>query len=308
MSTPESNSNTKPAVTEAVEIDPIDKANTGHLRVEVHDDESETGDEFTSQEPDPRVSAEDASEGGDETPDNPEEAPAEEKADEEPAPAAEDIEQGLEAIEKLPEFSEENAAAYDQRYVKEDGKPNLEQWTEDFYALQAAGKGLSEGHYKYLEAAHGLDKEGVDEIIEGQLAKAEKRGSGELKDLGVDQKTFDEALAWGVKNYSEDQKKRFNAAIEGKDPAARKEAVELLLARKAKATATEAPALRRPLRGVNPQRSAASKGASAAPASGAVKPFENRAEEQAALRAARGDKHLEAEYDKRLAATMAIGK
>lgn len=149
-----------------------------------------------------------------------------------------DTEEDGEELSDLGDFDPEAPEAYEERYRTEDGQLNMEVLSAEFFAN---GDGLNEGTYDYL-ASLGLDKNTVKEVE--RLKKAEldganaatSQGDMELFTLAGGPEPLREALDWGKKGgYSKDQQAKFNKVMAGKDMDAKKEAVELLMARFGKA-------------------------------------------------------------------------
>lgn len=215
--------------------------------------------------------------------------------------------------EELGAFDPEDAdsvAKYDAAYLK-DGQLDLEgALTAKFWANKEAGKeGLDDGDYAYL-ATKGISK-GTVKAIEAmaETNKEAAKSSVEKQDLELftiaaddkgenGPKRLQDALKWGKDGaYNADQQKRFNEVMNGKDFEAKKEAVELLINRWAKANPPPRPSL--------PGRDATKGQGKTAPS---VKPFASRKEADAARKALK-DSGADikgpawAEYNRRRAAT-----
>jgi len=172
----------------------------------------------------------------------------------------------------LPEWDPEKpevVSAYEQRYFNPEGKLDLAAVTKEFWANAKDGKNgtLNEGTYAYLEQALGVSKEAAKAIEAGLVAQQAQEQSRFWQKVGGRQR-YAAALEWGKATYSDADKARFNAAIQGLDTGARDDAVDALLARYDRANPRAA---RRgpPRRPASPARSVTSQaeGAATAPAS-----------------------------------------
>lgn len=239
-------------------------------------------------------------EGGDTKPEDPDAPTAEEGAEEAPEAAEEG---------DLPDFNPEDpevVAKYDQTYTTEAGGPNItafaEAWESRVDPETGLGK-LTDGEYAYAQAAYGADKETVDDIIEGRIAKRTLMQAKFFDAVGG-QEAYETAVEWGAAHYTAEQKERFNAAID-KGGAEAEEAALALQARFAKANGKPIPTLRRPLRGVTPKRDVANAAVSGQVSGGATaaKPFATGAEFRTAQAEAGRDPAKLAEVRKRLAVT-----
>lgn len=137
--------------------------------------------------------------------------------------------------EALPEFDAakpEVVTAYDARFKSADKNLNLEAFSAEWWANNAAEKpGLNEGTYAYL-ATLGVTKEAAQQIEAGLVSKqSEVTNALYTQAGGKDNLTA--AIEWAKADggYSPEQKARFNAATGGRDQVAASEAVDLLMVR-----------------------------------------------------------------------------
>lgn len=185
----------------------------------------------------------------------------------------------------LPDFdpaNDEVRGKYDQRYFTEEGKLNLATLTKEFWgnAKDNTPGTLNAGTYKYLEAQLGLTKDAVTSIEKGLVAQQRESNSAFFNKVGGRQR-WGEALEWGKKNYTPEQRERFNAVLQGSDGIARDEAVEALMARFGKVS--PAPSRRGPpRRGASPDRSATTQASPGAGASAGNVPYPTQADYQTA--------------------------
>lgn len=192
-----------------------------------------------------------------------------------------------EPLEDLGEFDPEDTAAFDERYFP-NGEIDKAVLSKEFFQNAEGGNpGLNEGTYEYL-ASKGISKGVAKEVEAALMTKndAQKKDAENadfaLFEVAGGADKLQTALEWGKKGgYDKAAQKAFNEAVASKDPAKRKEAVELLMYRHSKAnpqTVTkedEEPGL--------PKRDATN-GSGGRPAQ--VKPFKNRQEWRDAKREA----------------------
>lgn len=181
-----------------------------------------------------------------------------------------------EPLEDLGEFDPEDAGKWDAQYVREDGTLNEENLSKEYFQNLADGNdGLNEGTYEYLAAQRGISKEfakQVEAALKTQRDASEnsvKQQDMELFTLAGGPDQLKAALDWGKKGgYDKAAQKRFNKVMSGKDADSKKEAVELLMARHAKAN----PGKQKPR---VPKRDATKGQGRKGPG---IKPFANRSE------------------------------
>lgn len=143
---------------------------------------------------------------------------------------------------ELPDYNPDDAAVqeqYDARYFK-DGKLSQASLSEEFWKNYAGTKdkaaaGLNENTYKYLETTLGVSKETAKEIERGLVASAREREAASVAKVPGGLKHLNAAIEWGGKNYSPEQKARFNSLRQRGGPEF-DEAVDALLARYERAT------------------------------------------------------------------------
>ncbi|MDG4856424.1 hypothetical protein [Mesorhizobium sp. WSM4982] len=240
-----------------------------------------------------------------------------EKAGEDPDKGDEDTKEGADeaaAYEPLPEFDPENeevAAAYDSRFLKDDGEDgqalNTEAIADEIRANMAKPEGErserpNEGTYKWLRSKLGITRDMVDAHIEGEKAKYLQQKAA-LDEVTGGEEAWKAKLAWASTKedgtqggYTKEQVARFNAAMK-EGGAAAAEQIELLNERyaranpDAKANQGAAPAKpaakqgvglnqRRPASPAKSTQGAANGGSNAGP-----KPFKDASEHQKELAA-----------------------
>ena len=191
-----------------------------------------------------------------------------------------DASEGESEGDDLGEFDPENLEAWNAKYAREDGNLNEEVLTAEWDAN--GGEGLKEETYKYLES-RGISKtlaQQVEAAFKTQrdaAANAANDGDLELMTVAGGPEPLKAALDWGKSTgYDKAAQDRFNKVMEGKDPVAKKEAVELLMARYAAANPEEKPAV--------PKRDVTKQGGT--PSRTTVKPFKDLSEYRAAVKAA----------------------
>lgn len=226
------------------------------------------------------------------------------KGDEEPKDG-EDKKEGTDEAapyEPLPDFDPENeevAAAYDARFLKDDGDDgqalNVEAIADEIRANmakegEARSERPNEGTYKWLRTKLGITRDMVDNHIEGEKAKYLQQKAA-LDEVTGGEEAWKAKLAWASTKedgsqggYTKEQVARFNAAMK-EGGAAAAEQIELLNERYAKAnggttTATPKPATKS---GVGLQRRSATpakttQGAANAGSTAGPKPFANKAD------------------------------
>jgi hypothetical protein len=138
----------------------------------------------------------------------------------------------------------ESVAAYEATYFAEDGKLNTDKLSQEFWANAAKGEegGLNDGTYAYLEHRLGITKDAVKDIEAALVAKSEAATNALYERVGS-KDDIAAAIAWGKGGgYNDEQRKRFNEAMNSKDPQVQEEALEVLMARFGKSGAkTQAP-------------------------------------------------------------------
>jgi hypothetical protein len=183
--------------------------------------------------------------------------------------------------EPLPEFDPAKAdvvEAYNSRFLSEGDTYNLDALSAE-WAANAGGdpaKGtLSEDTYKWL-ASRGIPKEMAKEIEAGEVAKT-AMATQKVYDQAGGKPKYDAAIKWAREGgYDDAARERFNKAVNGKDPKAREDAIDLLMTRHGKAAGSRRPSA--------PARSTVNAGAGA----GSSTPgFASRTEWKEALKAAR---------------------
>lgn len=194
------------------------------------------------------------------------------------------------ADEDLGEFVAEDVEKWDAKYQNDEGELNQELLTSEFEANFADGTAdINEGTRAYLKSK-GISDGMIDaqiaayQTIQEAAKNAAKDHDLKLFEIAGDTDTLKDALAWGKsEGYSEEQKKRFNAVMDGDDLLAREEAVEILMARYNKANPKTKPKPRLPQRD-------ATKGQGRKSNTPAIRPFANKDEWRQAKRDA-GDDH-----------------
>ncbi|MCC5780541.1 hypothetical protein H7H48_15880 [Nitratireductor sp. B36] len=166
-----------------------------------------------------------------------------------------ELEEGSDEVdEDLGDFDpedEEVVGKFDAKYLLEDGSLDAEgALSKEFFANQEKGiEGLNESTYAYL-ASKGINKATVKQVeaMAATNAEAAKKSvsSDDMKLMsavgGPD--ALKAALSWGKQGgYDEAAQKRFNKIMNGKDFAAKQDAVEALMARYQKANPPEKPRL-----------------------------------------------------------------
>lgn len=243
-----------------------------------------------------------------------EDAPPQE-GDDKPEDTAEAAsEEGDGDYEPLPDYDPSNAeiaAAYDKRFVNaEDGSVNLQAFSTEWYARRAKGeKGFPEGTYAYIKEFHGLSKQAADDIAEGLAAQAEKRTDTFYTAVGGEE-TYEAAVVWGAKAYTEEQKAKYNALRDKGGPDFETEVLALVARYKtANPTATNTTTTttaRQPLqarRPANAKVDATAGRPSSGTGSPTAEPYSDKGAWQADLKAAGADPKKLAEVRKRLAAS-----
>lgn len=198
-------------------------------------------------------------------------------------------------VEDLGEFDPEDTEKWDAQYKTEDGSLNEDALSKEFWknATDDNRGSLNEGTYAYLESL-GVSRQ-MAKNVEAALVtqhdasvKATSDGDNALFTLagefagdpeaGPD--VLKTALDWGKGGgYSKKEQAKFNKVMEGKDPEAKKEAVELLLSRHTRANPKKAE----PEKPRVPKRDVTK--AQGQPGAG-VQPFKNREEYRQARREA----------------------
>jgi hypothetical protein len=198
-------------------------------------------------------------------------------------------------IESFDPEDPENLEAWNKEYVKEDGFLNIDRISSEFWRnVDGGGEGLNEATYEFL-ASKGISKEDAKKYEAMAINDRDFQKSSvsahdqELFTVAGGPDTLRLALDWGKEGaYSEDQRKKFDKIMQGKDLDAKKEAVELLIARFQKSDAFKAKQeADRKANKPTDQRRDATKGQGTP--KGDVKPFKDRAEWRAARKAAGDD-------------------
>lgn len=144
---------------------------------------------------------------------------------------------------------EEQVARFDAAFANEDGSLDMEgRLTNHFWANIEAGKeGLDEGVYQYLESK-GIKKSTVKQIEAMAVTNKDVQETSVTKhdhalfEVAGGPDKLAEALKWGKEGgYTKEQQARFNKVNSGKDLEAKKEAVEVLMARFNKANPKARP-------------------------------------------------------------------
>jgi hypothetical protein len=148
--------------------------------------------------------------------------------------------------EPLPDYTEETAAAYDERFIKksDDGEElNFDAIEAEIRANMAKAEGATErpneGTYKFLKAKFGITKGVVDDHIEGKKLQAAEITKA-FHEVTGGQDVWNDKLAWASSKdgkpggYTKAQVDAFNAAM-AKGGEAAAEQIELMNARFAKA-------------------------------------------------------------------------
>lgn len=214
-----------------------------------------------------------------------------------------------EAQHDLPAFDANNQEVVEQyatTYIKENGEPNLDALSTAWFKnakQDASGNwegALPDDVYTYLDT-QGYQKDLVKSVEAGQIALLQQQQTSLYARAGGAD-NLKKAVEWGKGGgYTEAQRARFNAVVNGKDNAAALDQIDLLMQRFQAATGNGRRAATR----VNPRRSvAANAGASGqGGAQGGVQPYATRAEYMADLAKASkaNDKALLAESRKRMA-------
>lgn len=222
-------------------------------------------------------------------------------AAEKPAVVAEEAEAAV-AVEALGEWKPEDpevVSKFEARYFTKEGKLNLASVTKEFYSNAKAadkdGKGalvgtLHEDTYKFLEATLGVDKATAQQLERGLVADSARSTEAFYQQVGGKDR-YNAAVEWGKKNYTAEQRERFNKATQGSDQAARDDAVDALFARfdKAVPKVTQAATRRGPPNGQRraaPERTVAGQGSTAAGGSSVAAPYKTQADYTAAFQTA----------------------
>lgn len=129
-------------------------------------------------------------------------------------------EEAGEAEEEEWEYEEEEAEDQDS------GPLSVDSLNEMSAAYMESGA-LTDDHYAALEAA-GVDRNVVDQVIQGQVALVEMQKAQALFELDLTQSQYQQLADWAGKNWSEDQIETYNRLVDGNDPAARRMAIENL--------------------------------------------------------------------------------
>lgn len=198
-------------------------------------------------------------------------------------------------IEAFDPEDPENLEAWNKEYVKEDGFLNIDRISAEFWRnVDGGGEGLNEATYEFL-ASKGISKEDAKKYEAMAINDRDFQSSSvsahdqELFTVAGNPDSLRSALDWGKAGaYSEDQRKKFDKIMQGKDLDAKKEAVELLMARYEKSDdfkkkQEETRKANKP----TDQRRDATKGQGTP--KGDAKPFKDRAEWRAARKAAGDD-------------------
>jgi hypothetical protein len=218
------------------------------------------------------------------------------------------------APEVLPEFDPtkpEVVKAYDARYLSEDGKAFNEdalgkEWVANTKDGNPETGHLSESTYKWFETK-GIPRAAVKQHEAGVLALQKVKAAEIITQAGGAEQ-YQAAVAWAREGgYPKDAAAKFNAAINGNDVAARKDAVDLLMSRFQKANPGR--------RAQGPKRTTGSAGnpPGGSQGGGAAQGYESQQEYQTAFRAAinanngRGDQKALDETRRRLRASKWYG-
>lgn len=183
--------------------------------------------------------------------------------------------------EDLGEFDPEDVTAWDAKYTKEDGNLNEEvltaEWdgndgslNEETYKYLAS-KGISREFAKQVEAALKTQRDGAAEDTGKKVAEQDL----ELMTVAGGPDKLKEALEWGKGGgYSEDARKAFSELMATDNLDAKRDAVELLMARYEKSKGKPK----------TPKRDATKQGGK--PSRKTIQPFKSREDYYAALEAA----------------------
>lgn len=155
--------------------------------------------------------------------------------------------------EELGDFDPEDADSverYENAYTAEDGSLNTDKLSEKYFKNLDAGKdGLDDSDYAFL-ASKGISKATVKQIEAMQAtARDTQKSSVQSDDLKIMTQAggpdkLKVALEWGkAGGYSEADQKRFNKIMNGKDYAAKQDAVDALMARHGRANPPQKPQL-----------------------------------------------------------------
>lgn len=201
----------------------------------------------------------------------------------------EDVKSELKVIEKFDPADEANVEEWNKEYTTPEGDLSLERLSSEFWANYQDGSGtptLNEQTYEFLKSK-GISKATVEQVIAAQLnsialeTQNAQKAEAELATMAGGADSLKAMLDWGNEGgYTESQRKQFDAVMDGKDADAKKDAIELLMARYAKATGQQRTKPREPQRD-------ATKGEGRP--SSTVTPFKDRAEWRQARNAAGGD-------------------
>lgn len=162
--------------------------------------------------------------------------------------AGADEEQGDAA--DLPDYNADDEAViakYDEKYLKQDEKGNsvlnLDAFNDELNANYAEGKlDINPGSRQFVKDTFGVDDKAIDLYLAGLKVEADAKDNERYALVGG-KDIWDSLVEWGKTNYTPEQQKRFNEAVQkGGDEAA--EQVELLKARaagKVKGVASKGP-------------------------------------------------------------------
>lgn len=194
------------------------------------------------------------------------------------------------ASHDLPAFDPSNQEVvqqYETSYLGKDGEPNLDSlasvWLKSA-KRDASGNvtgALPDDVYKFLDQ-RGYSKDLVKSVEAGQIALLQQSEQALYARAGG-QQHLQAAMEWGKKGgYTQAQRQRFNAIINGTDREAAIEQVDLLMQRYGAATGNG----RRPVSRVNPRRSVAASASASGQGDGGLKPYANYEEYKEDLRKA----------------------
>lgn len=227
----------------------------------------------------------------------------------EPAPEADS-----EDLPELPAFdpdNEETVAAYEKRYIKEDGEVNFEAFNKSFYASMAENPekpDITADERAFVKKKLGVSDAAIDTYLGGVAQKSKDLDAAIHAEFGG-KENLDAAIAWASQGgYTDAQKAKFNAALKagGEDL---KDQLDLLKARHGvaapKAKAEPAPAKER--RPSSPKASSTEATVGNGPS---VEPYGSLAEYQRDMAAysAKNDIKGMRDAEKRLAASKKLWK
>ncbi len=143
-----------------------------------------------------------------------------------------------EDLPDLGEYDPKNKKAFDERYTTNTGLLNMEALeAEVLKNIEKGGDGaeptLNENTLRYLELTRGISKEDANFFIQARMQESQKTWDGFVAGVGGIE-TINAAQAWAKENYTDAQKKNFDALLKSRSKDAQEKLtneIELMIAR-----------------------------------------------------------------------------